>query len=127
MSDGTPRSMQPFVAAIGASATMSVMRVFGGARIYVPRPSGLDDAHPLVNLLGRPLAEKLAQHVGGQHHDVCRAADAEAAARNAEIRERFRRGISVRAIALQLAISTKTVRRALGEGGTDAPQDKVRV
>ncbi|MCC6197732.1 MAG: hypothetical protein IT518_25055 [Burkholderiales bacterium] len=118
-----PASMEPFVSAIGASPTLSIIRVFGGGRLYVPQLAGLSDAHPLVSLLGRPLAEKLAAAIGGEHHDVVTATALEAALRNAEIRRRFRAGASVRELALAFGVSKRMVWHVL-RGAQDFTPDK---
>lgn len=58
-------SLPDVVAAIGYSATLSLIHVYAGGRVYVPLPSNLTEAHPLARLLGMPLALKLAQAIGG--------------------------------------------------------------
>lgn len=123
MTSCLPESMAPFVAAIGESATLSIVRVFGGGRIYVPRPERLDDAHPLVRLLGRPLAARLAHALGGESHDVATANSVEATIRADEIRRRFRGGASVRQLALSFGISTRTVWRVIRCGAPDVTPD----
>lgn len=95
--------------AIGASAAMSVVRVFGGGRIYVPKPTALDDQHPLTVLLGRPLAVRLCDRLGGERFEVPRAAAVEVRLRNDEIARRFLQGKSIRQIAIAFGISKSAV------------------
>lgn len=104
-----PESMAAFVAAIGTSATLSVIRTFGGAPIYIPKADSLDETHPLVRLLGLPLAERIAAEFGGEQLDIPRAATAQIEVRNEEIRRRFRGGESVRQLALSFALSKRSI------------------
>ncbi|MBL0142641.1 MAG: hypothetical protein IPP91_11210 [Betaproteobacteria bacterium] len=62
-----PESMAIVVDAIGVSATISVIQVFSGTRLYVPMPENMGDEHPICRLLGRPLAEKLCSAVRGDY------------------------------------------------------------
>ena len=62
-----PESMSAVVDAIGVSATISVIQVFSGTRLYVPLAANMGDEHPLCRLLGRPLAEKLCHAIRGDY------------------------------------------------------------
>jgi Mor family transcriptional regulator len=104
-----PASMDHFVAAVGASATLSIIRVFGGGRLYIPKPAKLDDSHPLVRLLGSPLATRLSEAMGGEMHDIATATTAAVAVRNREIRTRFQHGTSVRQLAVAFGLSKRTI------------------
>lgn len=46
---------------------MSLVRVFPTARVYVPTVANLDENHPLVQVLGIPLAIRLCECMGGQY------------------------------------------------------------
>lgn len=61
-----PESMNQVVDAIGVSAALSIVLRWAGRKLYVPRPEGLTDEHELVELLGMPLAWKLASAIGSR-------------------------------------------------------------
>lgn len=107
--------------AIGPSPVLSIMRVYGGGRVYIPKRAALDDDDPLVRLLGRPLAERLSDRLGGEKHDVPTAATIETAERNSEILRRFRAGYSSRQIAQHFGVSRRTVWRAIQGVPYDTP------
>lgn len=112
-----PQSMADFSDAIGASATLSLIRVFGGGRVYVPQADGLDDTHPLIRLLGRPLAEKLASRMGGESYEIPTARAVDIDLRNEEIRRRFLNGDSIRGIAKSIGVSKTVVWGAIRADG----------
>lgn len=60
-----PQSMAAVAGAIGYAAAVSLIHVYGGADVYIPKPENADDAHPLARFLGRPCFDLLAAAVGG--------------------------------------------------------------
>lgn len=123
MTNSPSEFMREMTDTIGSSAAMSVVRVFGGGRIYVPKSVALDDRHPLAELLGRPLAVQLCDRLGGETFDVPRAAAVEVRLRNAEIVRRFRAGSSVRQLALAFGLSRRIVWYVV-RGAQDCTPDK---
>lgn len=113
MTESPSEFMRELIDTIGASAAMSVVRVFGGGRIYVPKSAALDDQHPLTVLLGWPLAARLCDRLGGERFEVPRAAAVEVRLRNEEIARRFGQGKSIRQLAIAFGISKSAVWNAI--------------
>lgn len=53
---------------IGTTATMRLIAIFGGARLYVPETMPAD--HPIARAIGHPAALKLAQVFGKERLDI---------------------------------------------------------
>ena len=60
-----PESMQPIIEAIGLSAAISIVSVYAGGRIFIPKPENLREGHPIERLLGMPQALRLARRING--------------------------------------------------------------
>ena len=103
-------AMADVVAAIGASAALSIVRVYAGGQVYVPKLESMTDEHPLARLLGRPLADKLARHIGGGEPlripTLRRQLERE---REREIVDRMKRGQTVAHIARAYGVSVRHI------------------
>lgn len=76
-------------AAIGLPATLTIVSIYGGVRLYVP----MTPEHILAHLIGFETALKLSKEYGGpDHFDIPRAVVALRAARNNEIADKFVKG-----------------------------------
>ena len=108
-----PVSLNPVAAVIGTSATVSVMRVYAGARLYIPLPENLRDDHPICRLLGGPLAIQLAEILGGSLIDVPKGTTQILKQREDEIIRRWRRGDSARIIARSYGLTERAIFRVI--------------
>lgn len=104
-----PESMDVVVDAIGISATLSLVHVYAGTRIYLPKPGNLDEQHPIASLLGLELTRRLCTAVGGDQVviPVCHKMLAER--RADEILRRWEDGESVPELATTYALSERAV------------------
>lgn len=116
-----PESLSMVVKAIGFSATLSLVHFYAGTRIYVPRQDNLGDEHPLVNLLGRPLAEKLANAIGGEYLEVPMARAFREEERKKIIIERMVAGESRARIAQSLGVSVRWVQAVMDRARGKTP------
>lgn len=104
-----PDSMTPVVDAIGVSAALSLIHVYAGTRLYVPRADNLGDEHPICRLLGRPLSVRLCHAVGGDYISVPVGRAILKAERDRQIVERAERGESQAEIARAYGVTERWV------------------
>ena len=116
-----PASLQAIVELIGLPATLKLVEVYGGVRLWVPKK--FDPDHPLVKLLGHAHAAKLCETYGGdEHFDIPRALAAIRAARNARMRNDRSMGATHRELALRYGLIERQVRNILGDDEEDDRQ-----
>jgi hypothetical protein len=116
-----PQSLQTMAEIVGMSGVLALVRAFGGVRLYVP--SRLPDDHILIELLGRPAAERLAAEYGGQpHFDIPRAEGLLRAVRNRQIQADRAAGLSVRELALKYRLTERAIHDICGPGLVDDGQ-----
>ncbi|MDE0705702.1 MAG: hypothetical protein OXH59_18490 [Rhodospirillaceae bacterium] len=93
---------------LGPDGLAALSAARGGRRAYVPRSPR--DSHWLVEALGRERAGRLAWRYGGSRIDVPLGPPRD---RNARIRELRASGRSASAIAAEVGLSERQVRRVL--------------
>lgn len=104
---------------IGMPATLKLVERYGGVRIYVPQT--VPPAHPLVDLLGRDAAERLACAFGGdEHFDVPRCVLAARRVRDTVLVADFLSGLSHRQLALKYQLTERGVRKIIARAGVTA-------
>lgn len=108
-----PESMRSVVEAIGHSATLSLIHVYGGTTVWIPLPCDLREGHPLVGLLGGPCTAKLCRAVGGLRLQVPLAAVITLQARDVRIMVRWRSGATISTIAREFGLTRKSVYASL--------------
>lgn len=108
-----PDSMAPIVAAVGFSASISMVHVYGGSRLYVPKPSHLNEHHHLAELLGLPLARKLAAALGGESIAIPMCQRVLERERTVGIVAAAASGVSAADIARKYLITDRAVRQIL--------------
>lgn len=107
-------------AAIGLPATLTIVSIYGGVRLYVPIT--MTPEHILAHLIGFETALKLSKEYGGlDHFDIPRAVVALRAARNNEIADKFVKGATLRQLALTYCMTERGVTKILS--GQDVRQD----
>ncbi|MCL2872412.1 MAG: hypothetical protein FWF41_05475 [Betaproteobacteria bacterium] len=104
-----PESLKPIAEVIGESATLSLVAVYGGTRLYFPQFEAIDALHPVARVIGLPLAQELCRALGGETFDIPRCAKNSAAERDAEILRRRKNGESVASIALSLGMTESAI------------------
>lgn len=115
--DDLPIVLRDMVGIIGLPATLTIVKHYGGVRLYVPR--NMPPHHILARLIGFEAASKLATEFGGQDHfDIPRAVSAIRAVRNTELAEKFRKGKTLRELALEYAMTERGITKVLAAQGS---------
>lgn len=86
----------------GREAAIALALECGGESLHIPRPSYLNDGHPLVGAIGMIAARKVANYFTGESLYVPMA-------RIALVRHLADTGLTTRQIGRKLGISTATV------------------
>ena len=61
-----PHLLNRIADVVGQGKALSFAREFGGRRLSVPKRERMQDDHPIVQILGRAGADRLAQLYGGE-------------------------------------------------------------
>ena len=125
-----PGSMDGVVEAIGFSAAISIIHVYGGGELFVPLRKNMTERHPLARLLGIPLALHLTDAYGGEAIQIPMGDRVLATAREAQIIAAWNNGESAPAIGRRFLRSERYVRlvieRARAAGMPIKDRAKVR-
>lgn len=125
-----PEGAAVLVEAIGISAALSVVHVYAGTRLYIPRAENLDEVHPLARLLGHPLARRLADAMGGDYFSVPMAQVLLEEERDRKIEARIEGGESAADIAQSYGLTERQIyeraRRYREKTKSDAHQETIR-
>jgi hypothetical protein len=115
--DLLPTILREMADLIGLPATLTLVRHYGGTRLWVPLTMKPD--HVLARLLGFDTAALLARHYGDtrQHFDIPRAAEALRALRNRHIRAQKALGKSRRELAREHALTERAIDYITGDDG----------
>lgn len=113
-----PESVLQLAELIGLPAALKIVDSYAGTRLYVPFEMRHD--HPLVLLIGRELADKMARHYGGEQYlDIPRCVEAARHARDEAIAADFVAGASYRALANQYHLTMRGVAKILARMRVD--------
>lgn len=113
-----PQQLQTIADVIGLPATLTLVKHYGGVRLYVPM--NMTPEHILSRLIGFDVALKLAKEFGGMDHfDIPRAAAAIRTVRNRSITDKYRKGKSLRELALEFMMTERMIVKILSEAGTN--------
>lgn len=110
-----PTSMTVVVDAIGISAALSIVHVFAGRKIYIPKLPIADDCDELEQLIGYPLLRRLASALGGEHFTVPQCERMLRDRRDAEIVRRLNAGESAFQLAAAYGLSDRAIRSIAAE------------
>lgn len=110
--------LRALVRAIGLPAAISLTRVYGGREIRVP--TYITRVHPLAVAIGWDAARALCVEFGGTALDVPVERTALIEQRNALIRDQYRAGASIKALASRYGLSRTMVRKVLLDGACRA-------
>lgn len=111
--DVFPQSMKLIVAAIGPAATIALAKAYGGAKVWIPMPSKLVEAHPLAQLLGIDVAVELSKVAGGYRLQVPLCQSVQDAIDDQDMLRRWRDDQSAAQIARAHQTTERTVLRRL--------------
>jgi hypothetical protein len=107
-----PEKLQEINGIVGLEATLTIVKHYGGVRLYVPMTMTPD--HILARLIGFDAAVKMAKEFGGMDHfDIPRAADALRAVRNREILDKYTKGKSLRLLAIEYQMTERSILKIL--------------
>ncbi|MFZ6687527.1 Mor transcription activator family protein [Undibacterium sp. SXout11W] len=111
-----PQQLQTIADIIGLPATLTLVKHYGGVRLYVPMT--VTPEHILSRLIGFDTALKLAKEFGGMDHfDIPRAAGALRTVRNRRIVDKFNKGKSLRELALEFVMTERMIVKILSHSG----------
>jgi Mor family transcriptional regulator len=120
-----PPLLQDFVRLIGVTATMGLVRRYGGLRIYIPSPDRVTDDHPMAQIIGVSALKKLAGVYGQESHfQLPKAERALLAVRNAQIAAEYAGEKTARQLAMEHRLTEGQVVRIVSSMGVKAPDDR---
>lgn len=106
--------MDAIVDAIGSSAAISLIHIYGGSRLFIPMRKRMTEDHPIAGLIGLPLALRLADAFGGEAVPLPIGDRVLASAREAQIIEAWNNGESAAEIGRRFLVVERTVRKLIG-------------
>ena len=120
-----PPLLQDFERLIGLPATMALVRVVGGRRVYFPTPDRVTPEHQYAPVIGVENLLKVAEAYGGvAHFQFPKAERALIAVRNARIAADYAASKTAREIAAEHALTESQVVRIVAAMGVTAPPDR---
>jgi Mor family transcriptional regulator len=124
-SDLLPQLLQDFERLIGLPATLDLVRVYGGLRIYIPTPERVHSDHQLAKIIGVDRLMTLAKVYGGEDHfTLPKAERAILALRNARIAHAYGHHKTVRELAMEHRLTERQIERIVAAAGVSAPADR---
>ena len=124
-SDLLPQLLQDFERLIGLPATLDLVRVHGGLRIYIPTPARVHAEHPFAKIIGVDRLMILAETYGGEDHfTLPKAERAILALRNARIAHAYGHHKTVRELAAEHRLTERQIERIVAAAGVTAPTDR---
>lgn len=124
-SDLLPQLLQDFERLIGLPATLDLVRVYGGLRIYIPTPERVHPDHPIAKIIGEARLMALAKVYGGEEHfSLPKAERAILALRNARIAHAYGHNKTVRELAAEHRLTERQIERIVAAAGVTAPADR---
>jgi Mor family transcriptional regulator len=124
-SDLLPQLLQDFERLIGLPATLALVRVHGGLRIYIPTPARVHADHPYAKIIGVDRLMTLAETYGGEDHfTLPKAERAILALRNARIAHAYGHHKTVRELAAEHRLTERQIERIVAAAGVTAPTDR---
>jgi Mor family transcriptional regulator len=123
--DLLPPLLQDFERIVGLQATMALVRVYGGLRVYFPTAERAAPDHPYASLVGVEAFLKLCEEYGGQQHfQLPKAERALLAVRNAHIAADYGADKTARDIAGEHGLTEGQVVRIVAAMGVKAPPER---
>lgn len=119
--DTLPQQVLDLVDLIGWERTQSLVNELGGMNLYVPRHAAAD--HRLAKALGTEALSIFIHHYGGGHLYIPLCTELLRERRRRDVRARVAAGEDPAAVARELQVSLRYVRRALQRGDLDIPDD----
>lgn len=123
--DLLPPLLQDFERLIGLAATLDLVRVYGGLRIYIPTPTRVTAEHAFAKIIGTEHLMALAKVYGSEaHFTLPKAEKAILAVRNARIANAYATHKTARELAAEFHLTERQVERILASAGVSAPVDR---
>ncbi len=120
-----PPLLQDFERRIGLPATLDLVRVYGGLRIYIPTPDRVHADHPFAKIIGVEALAALAEaHGAVEHFQLPKAERAVLAVRNARIAQAYANHKTARELASEFRLTERQVERIVAAAGVSAPVDR---
>lgn len=123
--DLLPPLLQDFERLVGLQATMALVRVYGGVRVYFPTVDRATPDHPYAAIIGLDKLLKLSEEYGGlPHFQLPKAERALLAVRNARIAADYSTDKTARKIAAEYGLTEGQVVRIVAALGARPPPDR---
>lgn len=123
--DLLPPLLQKFERLVGLKATMDLVKVYGGLRVYFPTVDRVQADHPYAALMGLDNLLKLCKEYGGlEHFQLPKAERALMAVRNARIAADYASDKTAREIAAEHGLTEGQVVRIVASLGVTAPPER---
>ncbi|WP_423457992.1 Mor transcription activator family protein [Ottowia sp. VDI28] len=120
-----PKLLRDFERLIGLAATLDLVRVYGGVRIFIPTPDRASDDHSIAKVIGHSKLLALAEVYGGEaHFAVPKAEQALLAVRNARIAKAYATHKTARELAVEHRLTERQIERIVAAAGVTAPVDR---
>lgn len=120
-----PELLRDFERLIGLAATLDLVRVYGGLRIYIPTPARVQPDHPFAKIIGVERLMALAEVYGAeQHFPLPKAEKALLAVRNARMVHAYTTHKTARELAAEFHLTERQVERIVAAAGVVAPVDR---
>ncbi|MDP3887061.1 Mor transcription activator family protein [Hydrogenophaga sp.] len=124
-SDLLPPLLQDFERLIGLPATLDLVRIHGGLRIYIPTPARVHADHPFAKIIGVDRLMALAKVYGANDHfTLPKGERAILALRNARITHAYGHHKTVRELAAEHSLTERQIERIVAAAGVTAPTDR---
>lgn len=120
-----PPLLQDFVRLIGVKATMDLVRVYGGLRVFFPSPTRVSAEHPYAQIIGLDNLMRLANVYGQEDHfQLPKAEKALLAIRNQKIAADYATDKTARQLAMEHGLTEGQVVRIVAAMGVKAPAER---
>lgn len=120
-----PQLLQDFERLIGLQATLALVQVYGGLRIYIPTPARARPDHPIAKIIGHDNLLALANMYEAEAHFLLpKATHALLALRNARITTAYATVKTVRDLAIEYGLTERQIERIVAAAGVKAPVDR---
>ena len=120
-----PPLLQDFERLIGITATLDLVRAYGGLRIYIPTPARVQPDHPFAKIIGVERLMALAEVYGSEaHFSLPKAEQAILAVRNARIVHAYANHKTARELAAEHHLTERQIERIVAAAGVCAPVDR---
>lgn len=107
--DVLPELMQNIAELIGVAASINLVRVWGGVRLYIPASAGI--GHTIANVIGQQELETLCAEYGGETITLPAINNVDMQLKYRQIKKLLAEGVSNRDVALRTGYTQRHIER----------------